>query len=152
LEVRTSIEIAAPRERVFDVLLDLDRLGEWVEAHRGITEEPDGPLHEGSEFRQKLRVSGLGFKVRWTVTRLERPDVVEWQGEGPGGSDARVCYSLAESGDGTRFDYVNEFHLPGGKLAERAGKLIGEDRAREEANASLRALKELIERQGESGG
>jgi carbon monoxide dehydrogenase subunit G len=145
VEVRTSIEIDAPRERVFEVLLDLDDLGNWVEAHRAIVEEPDGPLREGSTFRQKLRVSGLGFKVRWTVTRIERPKVVEWQGEGPGGSDARVCYSLSEADEGTRFDYVNEFNLPGGKLAERAGKLIGEDRAREEANSSLRSLKELIE-------
>jgi uncharacterized protein YndB with AHSA1/START domain len=148
MEVRTSIDIDAPPERVYDVIMDLDHLGDWVEAHRGITEEPDGPLHEGSTFRQKLRVSGLAFKVRWTVTRLDRPKTVEWEGEGPGGSDARVCYSLAESNGGTRFDYVNEFHLPGGKLAERAGKLIGEDRARDEANESLRSLKELIEGKG----
>ena len=145
MEVRTSIEIAAEPDRVYDVVMDLDHLGDWVEAHRGIAEEPDGPLHEGSTFRQKLRVSGLGFKVRWTVTKLDRPKTVEWLGDGPGGSDARVCYSLAESDGGTRFDYVNEFHLPGGKLAERAGKLIGEDRARGEADASLRSLKELIE-------
>ena len=148
MEVRTSIEVAAPPEQVYDVLMDLDHLDSWVEAHRGIVEEPDGPLHEGSTFRQKLRVSGLGFKVRWTVTKLDRPRLVEWEGEGPGGSDARVCYSLSGADGGTRFDYVNEFHLPGGKLAERAGKLIGEDRAREEANASLRSLKELIEGKG----
>ncbi len=145
MEVRESIELAAEPEEVFDLLMDVDRLEDWVTAHRSIAEQPDGPLGEGSRFRQKLRVAGVSFKVRWEVTRLQRPHLVEWRGEGPGGSDARVCYSLARNGSGTRFDYVNEFHLPGGKLAARAGKAIGEDRARAEARRSLARLSALFE-------
>ena len=150
MKVRKSIEIAAPPERVLELLMDVHRLGDWVKAHRSIVEEPEGELRQGSTFRQKLRVGGVSFKVRWTVSELDAPRLVEWQGDGPGGSDARVCYSLAPADGGTAFEYVNEFHLPGGKLAEAAGKAIGEDRAAEEAETSLRALKDLIEA-GEDG-
>lgn len=145
MEVRESIELPASPEEVFDLLMDVDRLEDWVTAHRSIAEQPDGPLKAGSRFRQKLRVAGVSFKVGWEVTRLEPPRLVEWRGDGPGGSDARVCYSLVPNGSGTRFDYVNEFRLPGGKLAAAAGKAIGEDRARAEARRSLKNLSALFE-------
>jgi uncharacterized protein YndB with AHSA1/START domain len=151
VKVRKSIQIEAPPARVLELLMDVHRLGEWVKAHRSIVEEPEGQMREGSTFRQKLRVGGVSFKVRWTVTELDAPRLVEWRGDGPGGSDARVCYSLTPADGGTAFEYVNEFHLPGGKLAEAAGKAIGEDRAAEEAETSLRALKELIEGQDGRG-
>jgi uncharacterized protein YndB with AHSA1/START domain len=146
VKVRSEIEIDAPRERVLETIMDTERLGEWVDAHRQVIDAPEGELEKGSTFRQKLRVAGLSFKVSWEVTRLEPPRLVEWQGAGPGGSDARVCYQL-ENGDGgaTRFIYVNEFHLPGGKLAAAAGKKIGEERGRAEAEKTLRNLKKLLE-------
>lgn len=146
MKVRSEIEIEVPRERVLAAIMDPNRLGEWVDAHRSVIDVPEGGLEQGSTFRQKLRVAGLSFKVGWEVTRLERPRLVEWRGTGPAGSEARVCYQL-ENGDGrtTRFLYVNEFELPGGKLAAAAGKRIGEERGRAEAEKSLRNLKKLLE-------
>jgi carbon monoxide dehydrogenase subunit G len=144
VEVRESIDLPAAPEEVFDLLMDVDRLGDWVTAHRAIVDEPPGPLSVGSSFTQKLRLAGVSFKVGWEVTRLDRPRLVEWRGKGPGGSDARVCYSLAGNGTGTRFDYVNEFRLPGGKLAQVAGKAVGEGRARSEARDSLQRLQRLL--------
>ena len=149
IEVRTSVEIEAPPERVFDAAVDPCRLDEWVTTHRSLVDEPEMPLDEGTEFRQKLRVAGLSFKVRWKITRMERPSRIEWEGEGPGGSMARVCYSLEPIAGGTRFDYVNLFELPGGKLAAKAAGMIGEDKGREEAERSLANLKQLLE--SESG-
>jgi uncharacterized protein YndB with AHSA1/START domain len=146
MEVRASIDIAAPREEVFDLALDPHRLEDWVSTHRELVDEPDLPLREGSEFRQKLRVAGISFKVSWSLTRLERPRVIEWLGSGPGGSEARVCSSLEAIEGGTRYDYVNRFDLPGGKLTAKAAGLIGEEKGREEAERSLKALKELLER------
>ena len=144
MKVEETVDLPAPPDEVFDVLLDLERLGNWVTAHRAIVEPPDGPLAEGSRFGQKLRVGGVSFPVRWEVTRLERPRVVEWRGEGPGGSDALVRYTLDGDGAGPRFDYLNEFRLPGGRLSELAGRTIGEQKARLEARRSLENLKDLL--------
>jgi uncharacterized protein YndB with AHSA1/START domain len=145
IEVRASVQIGAPPEKVFDAAVDPCRLGEWVTTHRSLVDEPELPLEEGTEFRQKLRVAGLSFKVLWRITRMERPDLIEWEGRGPGGSRARVCYSLEPSDEGTRFDYVNVFELPGGKLAAKAAGMIGEGKGREEAERSLANLKQLLE-------
>lgn len=144
MEVKASIDLPAPPERVFDLLLDLERLEEWVSAHEELVEPPGGALAEGSTFRQKLRVAGVSFTVGWEVTALQRPRLVEWRGEGPGGSDARVRYSLQRHGQGTRFDYLNEFRFPGGLLARKAAGAIGGRRAQREAERSLESLKALL--------
>lgn len=145
MEVSTEIELNAPPERVFDVLMDPGCLERWVTAHREIAEAPDGPLAEGSTFKQKLRVTGVSFKVTWKVITLDRPRLAEWEGRGPGGSRARAVYNLEPSGRGTRFRYLNEWKLPGGKLAAAAASAIGEDKARDEAERSLANLKALLE-------
>jgi len=38
--VRTSIDIAVPPERVWELVTDLERLGEWVSIHRDLPEPP----------------------------------------------------------------------------------------------------------------
>jgi len=145
MEVRTQIELDAPPERVFDVLMDPECLERWVTAHREVTEAPDGPLEVGSTFKQKLRVTGVSFKVTWEVLRLERPRRAEWEGRGPGRSRARAVYELEPAGGGTRFTYLNQWRLPGGRLAAAAADVIGEDKARDEAERSLANLKRLLE-------
>jgi uncharacterized protein YndB with AHSA1/START domain len=145
IEVRTSVQIDAPPEDVFAAAVDPCRLEDWVTTHRSLVDEPEGELGEGTTFRQKLRVAGISFKVTWTVTRMEHPGLVEWRGEGPGGSEAKVCYSIAAENGGSRFDYVNVFELPGGKLAAKAAGLIGAEKGREEAERSLANLKALLE-------
>jgi uncharacterized protein YndB with AHSA1/START domain len=146
VRVSSEIDIDAPPEEVFETVMDPARLEDWVTTHGGIVEEPEGELAEGSTFRQRLRVAGLSFKVRWRVARLERPTLVEWEGEGPGGSSALVRYTLdAIEGGGTRFGYLNEFELPGGRVARLAGGRIGEGKARAEAERSLERLKRLLE-------
>lgn len=145
MEVRAEIELDAPPERVFDVLMDPECLEHWVTAHREITEPPKGPLRKGSTFEQKLRVTGVSFKVTWKVLKLERPRLAEWEGRGPGGSKARAVYELEPCGDGTRFSYLNDWRLPGGRLAAIAASAIGEDKARDEAERSLANLKRLLD-------
>lgn len=145
MEVTTEIELGAPPQEVFDAVMDPHRLGDWVTAHREVSDVPDGPLEEGSEFKQKLRVAGVSFKVTWKIVKLDSPRLAEWEGKGPGGSKARAVYELEPDGKGTRFGYLNEWKLPGGKLAAMAGKAIGEDKARDEAGRSLDNLKRLLE-------
>ena len=145
IEVRTSVDIDAPPERVFETAVDPCRLEDWVTTHRSLVDEPEGELGEGTTFRQKLKVAGLSFKVTWRITKIDRPRRVEWEGEGPGGSSAHVSYSMEPRDGGTRFDYVNVFELPGGKLAAKAAGLVGEEKGREEAERSLANLKALIE-------
>lgn len=141
--IRTSIDIAAPPPRVWELLMDPSRLGEWVTIHRGLREAPSGKLRLGSRLTQTLRLRGANFTVRWKVVELEAPRRAVWEGRGPARSRARITYELSPIEHGTRFDYVNEFHPPLGPLGAVAGQVLVGGITRHEADASLRRLAAL---------
>lgn len=143
--VRTEIELAAPPERVWGVVMDPHRLGEWVTTHSALGDGAPSELAEGATFEQELKLSGVKFRVRWTVEEAEEPRSVVWSGDGPGGSSARVSYTLEPADDGTRFGYENDFELPGGAVGRLAGKAVGERTSRREAERTLENLKRLVE-------
>ena len=144
--VRASIEIDAPREQVYDFMLDPARLDEWVTIHRRVNSRDAGPPRQGYEMDQTLCLRGANFKVHWTLTEADRPDRATWEGRGPAHSYARTSYSLrAANGRGTRFEYENEFKAPGGFLGAAASRMLIGGVPEREAHRSLERLKALLE-------
>jgi uncharacterized protein YndB with AHSA1/START domain len=144
--VTASIEIDAPRERVYDAMLDPDHLDEWVTIHRRVNRRDDGPPRRGFEMEQTLCLRGANFKVRWTLTEADRPDSATWEGRGPAHSYARTAYRLLDTdGGATRFEYENEFQAPGGFIGAAASRILVGGIPQREANRSLQRLKSLIE-------
>ena len=145
-EVRASIDIDAPPETVYDVMLDASRLHEWVSIHRKVNRVDDGTPREGFRMDQTLCLRHAHFKVHWTLTEAERPRAATWEGHGPAGSYARTSYRLTEvDGGRTRFEYENEFKAPGGVLGAAASRVIVGGVPQREANHSLQNLKALLE-------
>lgn len=146
-KVSASIDIDAPPERVWEVLMDPSRLGDWVTIHRQLREVSDSPLTEGATLKQTLCVRGANFNVNWTVADLEEEKLALWEGRGPAHSRATTRYELsARDGQGTRFDYFNEFKAPLGVLGAAASSVIVGSVPKREANRSLERLKALVER------
>jgi uncharacterized protein YndB with AHSA1/START domain len=144
--VTASIDIDAPRERVYDAVLDPDHLDEWVTIHRRIDHRDEGSPSKGFEMEQTLLLRHAHFKVHWTLTEADRPDHATWEGRGPAHSYARTSYRLRPAGGGsTRFEYENEFKVPGGFLGAAASRVIVGGVPLREANRSLQRLKALIE-------
>lgn len=142
--VQTSIDIDAPPQRVWDVVTDLERMGEWVSIHRDFPQSPPAEVSQDTSFHQTLAVAGTPFAVEWTAVEVDSPNRLSWEGTGPAGTTARTSYSLAAENGGTRFEYENEFKLPGGELGEAAGGVVA-GHAEREANDSLARLKALAE-------
>ena len=71
--VTASIDIDAPREKVFETMLDPSRLDEWVTIHRKVNDADGGAPHEGYAMEQTLCLRGVNFKVKWKLTEFE-PD------------------------------------------------------------------------------
>lgn len=116
--VSTAIDIAAPPERVWDVVLDPRRLGDWVTIHRSIGDDTPTTLRRGSTFEQTMNLRGAHLHVEWTVAELQAPHRAEWHGRGPARSNATILYELvAMPGGGTRFTYTNEFSRRAGRSA-----------------------------------
>ncbi len=144
MRVERETDIAAPPERVYDVVMDPARLEDWVTIHHHLVDAPPGRLERGSELTQCLKLAGSRFKVRWTVVENDRCRRVVWEGRGPVRSHARVVYEFAPDGNGTHFSYLNEYDLPGGVLGRLAGRSVTRVTARE-LDGSLRRLKALVE-------
>ena len=144
MKIERSIVIAAPPDAVYDLVMDPSRLGDWVTVHEELLHAPNGVLDKGDELSQKLKVAGQAFKVNWTVATAHRPPDLAWEGRAPRGTKARVSSDLEPRGDGTCFNYVNEYDLPGGPLGKLGGKAF-ESTAAKEADRTLVRLKGLLE-------
>jgi uncharacterized protein YndB with AHSA1/START domain len=144
--VTVEIEIDAPRELVFETMLDPERLKDWVTIHRRVDRADEGELREGFLMDQTLVLRGAPFKVKWRLTRYEPNTGATWEGRGPGGSYARTAYDLSDGpGGGTRFEYLNEYRAPGGFLGAAASRALVGGTSETEAKRSLQALKRLLE-------
>jgi carbon monoxide dehydrogenase subunit G len=145
--VSASIDIHVPPERVWAVIMDPERFGDWVTIHRKLGRVDDGALREGFQVDQTLCLHRANFKVSWTLASVDAPHHAVWEGKGPAGSHARIEDRLAplDGGAWTRFDYLNEYEQPGGLLGRVASRVLVQGAAEREAGRSLQRLKALLE-------
>ena len=96
LEVSTSI--AAPPERVWQMIVDVERWHEWTVSITSIEKLTPGDLRVGSKARVKQPKLP---PTAWTVTSLDPGRSFEWEAKGPG--SRTVAWHRAEpEGDGAR--------------------------------------------------
>jgi carbon monoxide dehydrogenase subunit G len=144
VKVEQNVQIAAPAERVYEVVMDPDRLEEWVTIHHHLEDAPNGPLRKGSQLTQCLKLAGKKFRVRWTVVENDPGRRVVWEGRGPLGSRAHIEYEFTTENGATDFFYVNRYELPGGRLGRLAGRTVARV-TQKELEHSLQRLKSLVE-------
>lgn len=142
--VEASIELPAPPDEVWPVVLDPNRLHEWVTIHRSLTSADSGPPREGFRMSQQLAIRGVPVAVSWVLDECQAPFVAHWKGRGPAGARARIEYRLEPSGVGTRFVYTNEFTPPMGPLGRIAANALVGGTPEREAHASLERLRNLF--------
>ncbi|MCB9932063.1 MAG: SRPBCC domain-containing protein [Planctomycetes bacterium] len=102
--IQTEILIHAAPQRVWDVLTDFDRLGEWSPFFESI----EGWPLQGERLLVKFR-KGPTFKPR--VIEAEVPRVLEWLGRLliPGLFDGRHRFELRAEGQDTRLLHTERF-------------------------------------------
>ena len=148
--VSLKININAPIERVWETVLDPDRLGEWVTIHRSVARVSARPLIEGATMDQTMHMRGVTFKVHWTLQKVNPPNLAVWEGRGPAHSGARIRGGNADglelSEGGTLFEYFNEFKPPGGRLGSIASRVVVGTASEREARRTVERLKMLLER------
>jgi uncharacterized membrane protein len=148
--VHVTIHIDAPADRVWQTVMDPYCLERWVTIQRSVEAVSARPLRKGSTMDQVLQLRGVPFHVHWTLVDVNQPTHAEWEGEGPAHSRARIRYELAADGEGaTRFEYINEFTPPGGRLGTVASRVIVGAASEREAQKSLERLKALVEKTDE---
>ena len=144
--VTADITIAAPPQKVWELVMDPHRLKEWVSIHKKLESADDGRPHKGMQMRQKLVLRHTSFHVTWELTECKPCELAKWEGKGPARATARTEYHLTENADGgTDFHYVNEFTAPLGPLGKAASKALVGGLPKREAEKSLAQLKKLLD-------
>jgi uncharacterized protein YndB with AHSA1/START domain len=144
--VHVQIEIEAPPAAVWKTVMDPQQLERWVTIHRSVRVRSADPSEEGARMDQVLHILGVSFKVHWTLESVVAQREAEWHGRGPALSKALIRYRLTGPSEGpTKFDYVNEFHPPGGPFGSVASRVLIGHVPEREAHDSLTRLKHLLE-------
>ncbi|HUA12691.1 MAG TPA: SRPBCC family protein [Solirubrobacteraceae bacterium] len=143
--VEASIDLPARPERVWDTVMDPQRLGEWVTIHRALLSADSGPPVTGMQMRQRLHVRGVNVDIDWRLVQCRAPSLAVWEGRGPARSRAHTEYELSETADHqTHFAYRNEFHVPFGKLGAAVSAALVGGVAEHEAHHTLERLRDLL--------
>jgi hypothetical protein len=138
--IETSIDIAAPRWRVWQVLTDVERYPAWNPFITSV----DGVLREGGKLRVRIEPPGRkAMTFEPTVVALAQERELRWLDRllVPGLLDGEHAFRLEERAAGCRFRHTERFS---GVLVPLlgAGLLEAVRRGFEAMNAALKARAE----------
>lgn len=118
MEYSTTVDVAAPPERVWQVMSDVERWPEWTSSVRSVHLLSPGPLAVGS----RVRVSQPRLPTTvWTVSELVDGESFTWVATGPGLRTV-ADHSVAGTPGGCR---VTLSVLQAGALGGLMGRLLG---------------------------
>jgi carbon monoxide dehydrogenase subunit G len=120
-EVSVSAPVAAPADKVWALITDFGRFGEWNDIHTSFPHGVPADLAVGTKYSEKMALMGMPAEVSWTVTEVEAGRSYRLQGNGPMGIAVRELYSVAETGDGSQVTVEIEFK--GTAVTMMAGKI-----------------------------
>jgi carbon monoxide dehydrogenase subunit G len=144
--VTASIQIAAAPADVWKLVMNPDRLADWVTVHRELHDADEGPPRVGYRMVQQIHLRGVSVDVHWKLVDCRPSERAVWEGRGPARSRARTEYILSSSGDGgTRFDYHNDFHAPLGPIGAIVSRALVGGIPEREANRTLERLRAQLE-------
>lgn len=125
MELRETI--AAPPERVFAALTDVDSLPHWMSGLVRIERLTDGPFGKGTRFREVRKMFGREAAEVFDVVEFDPPRsfalFVDGRNGSSGKGEFRFRHTLAPKGGGTELVLSGEI---GGmsRIAEFFGRLM----------------------------
>jgi carbon monoxide dehydrogenase subunit G len=141
--VTGSIDIQAPRDKVFDFIATPDKATTFVPGLNRISQVGPAQPEVGRTWEYEFNWFGVVVAGQSACTQCQRPDAYQFQTQT--GAKSTWTYRFDALGDGTRLTLSVEFEEPSNLLARYAAqgtlKKMNEDRGRE-ALANIKALLE----------
>ncbi|MGM0840316.1 MAG: SRPBCC family protein [Bacillota bacterium] len=124
-EVKRNLHVS--KEEAYRSLLDLDAAEHWMQGLVRIERIDEGPLREGSQWRETRKMFGKEASEYFEVVELVEPDKIVLRCDGTKGTTGKgkfiFTYVLASSGDQTEVTLLGEIRGLTG-LSKLFGKLM----------------------------
>lgn len=142
IEVKTSVVINQPIEKVFEFVTKPENDIKWYVGVRSWDHTPDEPAGVGSTSQSKIRFLGIPVEVTWEVVGYDPPNRIEVKTiEGPVDIEADYTFEALAEGQ-TKISVEGEGDLHG--IFDVAEPIVERIAQRQWAN-SFENLKDLLE-------
>ena len=146
IDVTASAVVAVAPERLWELVSDTSRYGEWVAGTAAVL-RTDGPAREGSTYDEVNPIVGpWRAKTRWTVIEFDRPRRQVHRSEDvPFASEFLVIIGIAPSDDGSEATFTLRAKPSLGMLGASILGVI-KSKTRKDNERTVRNLAELAAR------
>ncbi len=146
-KVEIEQPIRAPREKVWEVISNIEKAPEWVAVMKSLVETTKNPLEEGAVYRERSKIGPKESETEWRVTRFDPPEIQVHECDEPD-FQATLTMRVREDAEGSStLFHTTEYRLmpkfrPLGWLVEN---LFIKRKMYRKLNESVDTCKRLIE-------
>jgi uncharacterized protein YndB with AHSA1/START domain len=141
--IRTSVVINQPLERVFEFVIRACRQSQWHWTASCTTSDTPPPAL-GDSFTEDFLVAGKRGRITWTVRELRPPHRWVLSGVCPDGGTATLIYGFLAAPGGARVKRELSYNVPA--LMDGIGDFLTlRNRIQAESADALRRLKHVVE-------
>jgi hypothetical protein len=146
--VHESIFVGASPSKVWEFISDIERYPEWIYFVREATPMSEGPVGEGTKYKERAKPGPFESVSEWQITEFEPPRHQTHIGRMPE-MEATLRIRLEPEGEGTRWFHEMDFRMlprirPVGWVLER---LVVRRKMQADFRRILTTAKSFLERQ-----
>jgi uncharacterized protein YndB with AHSA1/START domain len=142
--IHTAILITAPVERVFDYATTPANWPKWHPASKAVRGAVDHSLEPGERLVEEIATTGYRGSATWIVRERTAPRRWVIEGEGDGGGQAWLTYTLTPESGGTHFERELVYRMSNAWLA-LLDLLFIRRRMASDSEQALKRLKAVLE-------
>ena len=140
-KIEKTVEFAAAPEKVWAVVSDLNRFGEWLSMHKSWKSEVPAEITQGTQVTAIVSLLNMPNTITWTVDEFDAPKAVRLSGTGMAGVKVSIGLDVEAAGEGSSVSITAEFE--GQMIVGAIGQAI-EKAGLTELDQSLAKLAELV--------
>jgi uncharacterized protein YndB with AHSA1/START domain len=145
MQVRRSVEIAAPPERIWPLMVEPDNVLKWYPTLRRFEYEDAGQRRRGARVYAEEKASGMLMKLHFVITDwVENRALSLHMTSGTGVKGYDQSWTVEPVPAGSRFTFEEHVELPYGVLGKVIGQ-VGQRSSEAHVKEMLAKLKVLAE-------
>jgi carbon monoxide dehydrogenase subunit G len=140
-KIEKTVEFAAAPEKVWAVVADPARFGDWLNMHKSWKGDVPTEFSKGAQVTAVVSLLNMPNTITWTVEEYEPPKAVRLTGTGMAGVKVAITLDVEPLGAGTAMSITAEFE--GQMIVGAIGQAV-EKAGRQELDESMAKLAELV--------